>query len=151
MFTYLCMMHSSVMHAFTIHFSGAIFTTSWRARRCPWMPLDVDKKIQLNRSSRLAGYRQHIYIYECLILIYANVNPQEHVFLLVSHEKFYWSLIGRIIGPNWRFLFYYWSNLQILSNDKGRGMNLSFKRVYSPITKFQFLGYRKIWGSEQPS
>ena len=65
-----------------------ILVTSWRARRCPWKkkkfwkkkfgfflayvtprpPLSVHKKFQLNRSSRLAGYREHIY--ECLVLLY---------------------------------------------------------------------------------
>ena len=34
----------------------------------PWPPLSVHKKCQPNRSSRLAGYRQHIYIrMSCLI------------------------------------------------------------------------------------
>ena len=65
--------------------------TSWKARRCPWKkklkerikkknfldffslyhprpPLSVQKKIQPNRSSRLAGYRLHIY--KCLVLLY---------------------------------------------------------------------------------
>ena len=32
--------------------------------------MSVHKKIQPNRSSRLAGYTQHIYIYECLVLLY---------------------------------------------------------------------------------
>ena len=34
----------------------------------PRPPLSVHKKFQPNRSSRLAGYREHIY--ECLVLLY---------------------------------------------------------------------------------
>ena len=34
----------------------------------PRPPMSVHKKIQPNRSSRLAGYREHIY--ECLVLLY---------------------------------------------------------------------------------
>ena len=53
--------------------------TSGRARRCLWEkkkicfnkhprpPLSVHKKIQPNRSSRLAGYRQHIQM-SCFII-----------------------------------------------------------------------------------
>ena len=37
-------------------------------------PMSVHKKIQPNRSSRLAGYREHIYIYECLVLLYRLVE-----------------------------------------------------------------------------
>ena len=32
------------------------------------LPVGVHKKIQPNRSSRLAGYTQHVY--ECLVLLY---------------------------------------------------------------------------------
>ena len=32
--------------------------------------MSVHKKIQPNRSYCLAGYRHHIYIYECLVLLY---------------------------------------------------------------------------------
>jgi len=32
----------------------------------PRPPMSVHKKIQPNRSSHLAGYRQHIYIYDVL-------------------------------------------------------------------------------------
>ena len=34
----------------------------------PRPPMSVNKKIQPSRSSRLAGYRQHIY--ECIVLLY---------------------------------------------------------------------------------
>ena len=37
----------------------------------PRPPLSVHKKIQPNRSSRLAGYREHIY--ECLVLFYRYI------------------------------------------------------------------------------
>ena len=33
-----------------------------------WPPMSVHNKFQPNRSSRLAGYTQHIY--ECLVLLY---------------------------------------------------------------------------------
>ena len=38
----------------------------------PRPPLSVHKKFQPNRSSRLAGYREHIY--ECLVLLYRFVR-----------------------------------------------------------------------------
>ena len=38
----------------------------------PRPPMSVHKKIQPNRSSRLAGYREHIY--ECLVLLYRLVE-----------------------------------------------------------------------------
>ena len=38
----------------------------------PRSPLSVHKKIQPNRSSRLAGYRKHIY--ECLVLLYRLID-----------------------------------------------------------------------------
>ena len=38
------------------------------AYNTPRPPLSVQKKFQPNRSSRLAGYREHIY--ECFVLLY---------------------------------------------------------------------------------
>ena len=35
---------------------------------------ECPQKIQPNRSSRLAGYRQHLYKYECLVLLYRYVS-----------------------------------------------------------------------------
>ena len=44
------------------------------------------KKNQPNRSSRLAGFRQHIqYIYECLVLLYYIDSIYEHGNRLCSH------------------------------------------------------------------
>ena len=47
-------------------------------------PLSVHKKFQPNRSSRLAGYREHIY--ECLVLIYrlGYKSYLKNIFLLFS-------------------------------------------------------------------
>ena len=36
----------------------------------PQAPHEWPQKIQPIRSSHLAGYREHIYIYECLVLLY---------------------------------------------------------------------------------
>ena len=44
-----------------------------------WPPMSVHKKFQPNRSSRLAGYTQHIYIYECLVLLYRFKMLTEYV------------------------------------------------------------------------
>ena len=39
------------------------------AYNTPWPPMSAHKKIQPNRSSRLAGYTQHIYIrMSCFII-----------------------------------------------------------------------------------
>ena len=72
----------------TENYNLFFLNTSWRAWRCRWKKkilkinrlflayntpghLQVPtKKIQPIRSSRLAGYKQHIYIYECLVLLY---------------------------------------------------------------------------------
>ena len=50
----------------------------------------VHKKIQPNRSSRLAGYTQHIYIYEYLVLLYrlaGDVPDVAQVYNLI-HKTF---------------------------------------------------------------
>ena len=39
------------------------------ALKTPRPPLSFHKKCQLIRSSRLVGYRQHIYLHECLVLL----------------------------------------------------------------------------------
>ena len=44
--------------------------------------MSVHKKFQPNRSSRLAGKKQHLYIYECLVLLYRFKNI--HFRILVS-------------------------------------------------------------------
>ena len=42
------------------------------AYNTPWPPMSVHKKFQPNRSSRLAGYREHIY--DCLVLLYRRLR-----------------------------------------------------------------------------
>ena len=40
----------------------------------PWPHMSVHKKFQPNQSSRLAGYRQHIYTNICLVLLYRYIK-----------------------------------------------------------------------------
>ena len=54
----------------------------------PWTPVSFHKKFQPNRSSRLAGYPQHIYIYECLVYIEIN-NGASRVFSLSSKYSYF--------------------------------------------------------------
>ena len=58
---------------------------SWRARRCLWAPSECPKKIQPNRSSRLAGYRQHTYT-NVLFLGFLDKIPE---YKLVNRNFFF--------------------------------------------------------------
>ena len=40
----------------------------------------VHKKFQPNQFSRLAGYRQHIYIYECLVLLHRFTKQRSQLY-----------------------------------------------------------------------
>ena len=53
------------------------------AYNTPRPSMSVHKKIQPNRSSCLAGYREHVYIYECLVLLYRS---DERLVLCVIEE-----------------------------------------------------------------
>ena len=52
----------------------------------PRPPMSVHTKLRPNWSSCLAGYRQHIYIYECLVLLHRYAEYKDtvnfHVFYL---------------------------------------------------------------------
>ena len=68
------------------------------ARRCPEKifflayitprtSLSVQKKFQPNQSCRLAGYRKHIYIYECLVILHRFLLIKKYLTSLKSGSK----------------------------------------------------------------
>ena len=81
-----------------------IINISWRARRASRknfekknrilfsLTLSLYKKIQPNRFSRLAGYRQHVYIYECLVLL---LNQSRYSQSIISYRQYCIDIQGR--------------------------------------------------------
>ena len=51
----------------------------------PRPPMSVHKKFQPNRSSRLAGYREHLY--ECLVLLYRQPELSKSSVIMKAQKR----------------------------------------------------------------